>query len=357
VSNGAFIVEYQKPHKPGVNKLLKLNRGVHKIKQIVVTAHGGYITLDAIEWACQQGITIYLMSYTGELLQVLTPRQTRNAKLCYLQFKAAATEQGIFIAQEIIRAKTEAQIKLLKVLPTHPIVAGRLLVMNGQKVTHKGKGQLLAGEYIWEPFEEALQELSQMKDISTIRLFEGRIAQNYWELLVGIPINWKQKDRKKIPPHWHNITKRMSDLSKYNNGRCHNNPFHSVLNFCYALLQADVLRAIQIAGLEQTVGFLHASHEDRNALVWDIMECFRPIVDASVLAFFQRNIFSKVDFTEEVSGECRMNNEELKRYVLALCRINPIEIDRVVRWLRNILENEPTQMASGGQLSIIYKQA
>ncbi len=339
VRDGSLSVEYPRPTGPGTDRLLRLNKGIHKIKQIIIIADGGYISFDAIEWACKQGITISMLTYNGEMLQVLTPQQTRNAKLSYLQYKTSESKQGFFIAQEIIRAKTETQIEMLKVLPSHPIVAGRVLIMKGQKVTLKGKGQFLADEeYIWEPFEDALQELSRMKDINTIRLFEARIAQDYWALLVGIPLNWKAKDREKIPSHWHRITERTSEISGYRNAHHATNPFHSTLNFCYALLQADVLKAIHVAGLEPTVGFLHASHEDRNALVWDIMECFRPIVDTSVLAFFQRNTFSRVDFTEELSGECRIGSDELKRYIIASCRVGHIQVDHQVRWLRSYLE-------------------
>src|SRR6266487_1777267 len=75
VINGSFVVEYQRTHEPGVDKLLRLSRGIHKIKQIVVTVHGGYITLDALEWLVQQNITLYLMDYKGQVLQVLTPKQ------------------------------------------------------------------------------------------------------------------------------------------------------------------------------------------------------------------------------------------------------------------------------------------
>ncbi len=49
VNNGSFVVEYQRPHEPGVNKLLKLNRGfgslfVFSVEKKVYTKHlGGFM--------------------------------------------------------------------------------------------------------------------------------------------------------------------------------------------------------------------------------------------------------------------------------------------------------------------------
>ena len=84
VINGSLSVEYQRSHT--TDKMLKMNRGVHKIKTIVISSHGGYITIDAITWLVQQGITLYLIDWRGEILQTLTPRQNRNARLCYFQY-------------------------------------------------------------------------------------------------------------------------------------------------------------------------------------------------------------------------------------------------------------------------------
>ena len=340
VRDGSLMVEYPRPSGPGTSKLLRLSKGVHKIKQIVVTAESGYLTIDAIKWACQQDITIYLISFNGELLQVLTPRQTRNARLCYLQYKASESGLAVQIARELVRMKTEAQIALLKALPSHPTSDENMVIVKGQKVMLTEKvGEVGYGEYIWQFFDEALAKLPHMKQVNAIQLLEGRLAITYWNLLVGLPLHWKSSDRKKIPPHWLRITERTSEVSAYRNAHRAVNPYHAVLNFCYALLQADVLRAIHIAGLEPSVGFLHTSLEEgKSALAWDLMEAFRPKVDGLVLSFFQKNTFHKGDFTEEESGEVRMY-DELKRLVVASCRVDNIQIDRVARWLRSMLEN------------------
>src|SRR6266699_4650753 len=146
IINGSFCVEYQRPHEPGVNKVLKLNRGVHKVKQIIIMVRGGYITLDALEWLVQQGIPVFLMSFRGEVLQVLSPKQSRNAKLSYLQCKASESNLALEISIEIIRLKTLAQIATL------------------EKYT--------LGQSAMDILEQGLKELHKVRNIDELRRLE-----------------------------------------------------------------------------------------------------------------------------------------------------------------------------------------
>ena len=315
VRNDAFVVEYQRPHEPGNDKILRLSRGTHKIKQIIFLAHGGYVTFDALEWCCQQNITVYLMDYRGTVLQVLTPQQPRNARLAYLQCKVSESDLSLSISIELIRKKTLSQIATLEKYP-----------------------QLKDQSRAMDILEHGLHELHTVQSTDELRRLEGKLAMAYFSVFTDFPIRWNKQSAKIVPEHWTSITDRTSPLS-HNHGAWHAiNPYHCILNFALALLHAQVLQAIMIACLEPTVPFLHAYQEGKNALVWDLMECFRANVDHMVLQFFNKTIFNRVDFTQELTGEVRINNEELKRYVLSSCRINPIEIDRQVRWLRSTLE-------------------
>ncbi len=153
VINGSLSVEYHRSRTD--TKVLKLNRGVHKIKTIVISSQHGYITLDALEWLCQQGITVYMLDWRGNFLQTLTPRQNRNARLCYYQVKASQEELGIEIARELIRQKARKQIETLKLLPDHTIVEGRVIFRRGCRVTQK------KSEPVWEQFERGIENVAR----------------------------------------------------------------------------------------------------------------------------------------------------------------------------------------------------
>ncbi len=310
IRDGSLSIEYLRTTSI---KMLLTNRGTHKIKYLVVYTHGGFITLDAIEWLCQQGITLYLMNYKGEFLQVLSPRQNRNARLAYLQWKAYESDLALNIARELVYYKASQQVQVLTGLTGQPYIS----------------------------LETVGDELSRIRDVETLRMAEARYAAEYWSHFAGIPIKWEYRDIKHIPEHWYSISNRVSDISKYNNASQATNIFHATLNFAYALLEGQILEAINIAGLAPEVGYLHTSEDGGNSLAWDLMECFRPTVDSMVLDLFQRMTFHRGDFLQWYSGETRLN-DELKRYVLSTCRIDNKAIDLQVKWLKNLLEDQLT---------------
>ena len=68
-------------------------------------------------------------------------------------------------------------------------------------------------------------------------------------------------------------------------------------------------------GYDPTVGFLHTYSVDRPALVFDLMEPQRPIVDRKVLEFARAHIFHSADFTIRSDGVCRLNPGMARRVV------------------------------------------
>ena len=307
VRNGSLCVEYDQGNK----KLLKWHRGTSKIKTLILCAHGGYLTLDAIDWLIQQKITAYIMDWKGEIVQTLSPRQNRNARLCLLQWQALESELGVSIATELIRRKTLAQIETLNKLEKPDAIP---------------------------MLEDGICTLHTKDTIEKLRQIEASLAAKYFASLADIPINWKSTARRIVPEHWLKVGYRSSPLSSDDDARHAINPYHASLNFANALLKAQVLQAINVAGLESTVGFLHSYQDGKQSLVFDLMEPFRAQVDYLVLQFFQKTVLKKGDFIQWFTGECRMN-EELRRYILASCRIKNEDIDKLCKWLRTTLES------------------
>ncbi len=161
---------------------------------------------------------------------------------------------------------------------------------------------------------------------------EGKLASAYFNVFLDMPIKWPKSVAKTLPHHWLSITERTSPLSKNHGARWSINPFHAALNFAYALLEGQVLQSVIISGLEPTCGYLHAYEEGTNTLIFDLMEPFRAAIDKKVLTFFRNTTFHRGDFYQVLSGECRMN-EQLRRYILASCRLPQSEIDALISWL------------------------
>jgi len=84
-------------------------------------------------------------------------------------------------------------------------------------------------------------------------------------------------------------------------------PVNALLNYGYAILESQVRIAIAEVGLDPTLGYLHACHPGRQALVYDLMEPYRPQVDRDVLAFVRSQTFTPRDFVIDDKGVCRLH--------------------------------------------------
>lgn len=322
VQHKALVMCYDRVNSE--EKTVTLYRGTNKVRQVIICSDGGYISLDAIKWCVDENITIYLLDWRGSLVQVLTPKHPSSAKLISQQYMASQSDLCFSISIELVRRKIQAQIETLTRYSHLP-----KLRYSHIPIQPNAMDTLVCG----------LQDLCEITSIDTLRIMEGSLSHAYFSFFVGMPIKWQKSATKIIPPHWLTITPRSSPLSKAHGARWSINPFHSALNFAYALLEGQVLRSIMMSGLEPTCGYLHAFQGDRTvlALCHDLMEPFRAVVDAKVLAFFEKTTFKKGDFIQVFSGEVRLN-EELRRYILASCRVQNTDIDELVHWLKATLE-------------------
>jgi hypothetical protein len=71
------------------------------------------------------------------------------------------------------------------------------------------------------------------------------------------------------------------------------------------VLESQVRMQIAADGYDPTIGFLHTYNMERPALVFDLMEPLRPIVDRTVLEFVQQHTFHPADFNIQPDGRGR----------------------------------------------------
>jgi CRISPR associated protein Cas1 len=161
-----------------------------------------------------------------------------------------------------------------------------------------------------------------MKDVATMLGLEGRNANYYWGAYVGIPLHWQKKDEKLVPPHWKVITDRPSTLSGSISGKRAICPFHAALNYLYGVTEHLLLCSIRAAGLDPACGFLHADKENRDSLLYDLIEEHRAEIDKKVLEFFERTTLQRGDITMLPMGQITLN-KELSRYMIISCLPDP----------------------------------
>lgn len=80
-------------------------------------------------------------------------------------------------------------------------------------------------------------------------------------------------------------------------------PVNAMLSFAYSILAHDCASALEAAGLDPYVGFLHRDRPGRTSLALDLMEELRPcMADRFVLTLINNRVVSERDFMWQESG-------------------------------------------------------
>lgn len=148
---------------------------------------------------------------------------------------------------------------------------------------------------------------------------EAQGARAYWPLLLGKSF------------------RRDSDLDGAN----------ALLNYGYTVLRAAVARSIVAAGLHPTLGLMHRNEFNAAALADDLMEPFRPLIDAAVRGLLDQGN-QAIDQTTK-----RILALTLYRSIPTDAGDSPITtaIERLVLSLAQIVEGERKHLELPGELT------
>jgi CRISPR-associated protein Cas1 len=120
-----------------------------------------------------------------------------------------------------------------------------------------------------------------------------------------------------------------------------------LLNYGYTILRAAVARAVVAAGLHPTLGLMHRNQFNAAALADDLMEPFRPFIDATVRSLLDGG-------TRELDhGAKRILALALYRSIPTDAGASPIAtaIERLAVSLAQIIEGERTHLDLPGELT------
>ena len=96
------------------------------------------------------------------------------------------------------------------------------------------------------------------------------------------------------------------------------NPVNALLSFLYTLLVHDCRSALEVVGLDPSVGFLHRERPGRPSLALDLMEELRPVfADRLGLSLINRQQLSVSDFETSVSGSVSLREDARKTVLVA----------------------------------------
>jgi CRISPR-associated protein Cas1 len=314
VDHGALLVRDGFTHHPQQRRERRLFPGDPTLpSRIVVLDGNGTLSLDVVAWLAQQALPLVLLDWQGQVVSVLSGSGgAPDPGLREAQLAARVDGQGLQLATWLIARKIEGSIKTTRALPPSPARDRTLHKL------HQTRDELAR----WPP-----------ADIETLRLIEGRAALAYFTGWEAIPLRWKGTGRRPIPPDWHHAGLRQSFVSGTNRHATH--PVNAMLNYAYGVLESQVRIATVAAGLDPTMGYLHACRPGRVALVYDLMEPLRPQVDRLVLGFVQGRSIDPRDFILSERGVCRLH-PQLARAVAGLGVFNVTVEEAVAMAVRKL---------------------
>ncbi|MBI4753849.1 MAG: CRISPR-associated endonuclease Cas1 [Betaproteobacteria bacterium] len=139
-------------------------------------------------------------------------------------------------------------------------------------------------------------DLASAADVSTVMGLEGAGAAAWFRWLGGaLPSRWRFQGRNRRPPR---------------------DPVNALLSLGYTLLEAEMRAAVQAAGFDPALGFLHDIAPARAALVLDLMEPLRPSVDALAIQVVEE-VLDPRHFTYSQTEGCRLNKTGRRQFYAA----------------------------------------
>ena len=133
-----------------------------------------------------------------------------------------------------------------------------------------------------------------------ILVAESSGAAAYWGAWRDVTLRFARKDEKSIPEHWRIFGQRSSPIT--GSPRSAANPANAMLNYLYALLEAETRFACLACGLDPGSGYFTPTRRARDSLALDLMEAVRPQVDAYLLDYVRGAHLQRQGFRRDQKG-------------------------------------------------------
>jgi len=263
----------------------KLRVPLHHLTAVVCFGH---INLSAplMHRLADSGIALVLLDDNGRFKARLEGAVSGNVLLRQAQFQRVT--DPVFTL-DMARASVAGKIKNT-----------RQVLQRGAREA-KSDDEAKALTRLANDLAASLRALPEVASLDSLRGVEGEAARQYFSglnLLVRPDLRsaFAMDGRTRRPPR---------------------DRFNAMLSFLYAMWMNDCRSALEAAGLDPQVGFLHALRPGRAALSLDLMEEFRPWADRLALTLINRGQLSTNDFVLREGGGVSLQPDVRKAVVVA----------------------------------------
>ena len=262
--------------------------------RIVMLDGSGSLSFDVLTWLAEQGVPLFKVNYQGELVSVVAGRGAYDPERVMWQINTRADPAArMAFCCELVHAKLTASLQTL------------------ERIIPDSSARAVAVSAAYRELRAI--EAGGFTTVEDLRLSEARAAASYFQSWRPIAIRWRQRWRHLIPEDWQTLGSRRSIRAPYATNRNATHPVNAMLNSAYAVLHSAVQTEAVANGFDPGRGIMHETRPDASAMVLDMIEPRRPVVDGAVIAFVTNHLFSGADFTRTEKGVCRLTPELAKR--------------------------------------------
>lgn len=145
----------------------------------------------------------------------------------------------------------------------------------------------------------ALPLVEGCEDLEQLRGLEGEAAQRYFDRFNALIL--QQND---------------AFVFTYRSRRPPLDNVNALLSFAYSLLASDCAAALEGAGLDPYVGFLHRARPGRRSLALDLMEELRTVLaDRFVLSCINQKVLNAKHFEKQENGAVLLTEEGRRAFL------------------------------------------
>lgn len=268
-----------------IDRETRLRVPLHHLSAVVCFGHTG-LSAPLMHRLAESGIVLVLLDDNGRFKARLEGAVTGNVLLRQAQFQRIA--DPVFTL-DIARACVAGKIKNT-----------RQVLQRGAREA-KAEDEAKALTRLVDDLAAALRALPAVNDLDSLRGVEGSAARHYFSGL--------------------NLLVRPDQRAAFAmDGRTRRPPrdrFNAMLSFLYAMWMNDCRSALEAAGLDPQVGFLHTLRPGRASLALDLMEEFRPWADRLALTLINRGQVGADDFSLREGGGVLLEPAARKAVVVA----------------------------------------
>jgi len=256
----------------------------------IVISGKGYVSTEAISLLSQKNINVLLTDTYGNPISFMNNVMSSNTSTKYRMgqyrtFSDPAKKE--YLQKWIVSEKLQSQINFLK---------------------SSGNDDVLDGIERLQYYKDSVHNAKELRDLLAIESKSGRAYfRSYTKL---------------IPSKYEFDSRRGGGLAmtKRNAGDIIN----ALLNYGYTVLAGEITKFVNGLGLDAYYGFYHKSHISYQALVYDLIEPFRWLVEYSVYKLANTHnktqMIKKQDYTWTREGSIVLDSDLIRRFLEMLER-------------------------------------